>query len=212
MSTLRKAELSSQLRPAQFFPAGLPRGFVRLVYSLGYGENEWLDSPIAAPPNTGTRQFWELFYSCVHRNLFARAVPPRFYISRTSAAPRMRNKLELLERLQDQGVWLVDASIAALYLPGRPKPSPAHIESVLQASWDSYAERVVAEASPDAILCVGYGVARALSARLDRSRIPWSAVPQPNARISTAEHLRAFAAYGAVCNNPSEIRNVSFAG
>src|SRR5437773_10224347 len=29
----------------------VPRGFVRLVYCLGYGENGLLNRPIAAPPN-----------------------------------------------------------------------------------------------------------------------------------------------------------------
>lgn len=45
----------------------LPRGFVRLVYCLGYGENELLDRPIIEPKNSGTPQYWKLFFSCVNQ-------------------------------------------------------------------------------------------------------------------------------------------------
>src|SRR5439155_983736 len=35
-------------------PPDLPRGFVRLVYCLGYGENRLLNRSIESPANTGT--------------------------------------------------------------------------------------------------------------------------------------------------------------
>jgi hypothetical protein len=43
----------------------LPRGFVRLVYCLAYGENELLDEAIES--NKGTPQFWKIFFSCLTR-------------------------------------------------------------------------------------------------------------------------------------------------
>lgn len=46
-------------------PSGIPTSFVRLVYCLGYGENDILDRRIAEPPNAGTPQFWRIFASCV---------------------------------------------------------------------------------------------------------------------------------------------------
>src|SRR5271166_1129220 len=56
-------ELRRSLRPTVELPKGVPRGFVRLVYCLGYGENELLDERIAK--NSGTAQFWKIFKSCV---------------------------------------------------------------------------------------------------------------------------------------------------
>lgn len=54
-------------------PVDLPPGFVRLVYCLGYGENHLLSCPITTPANTGTPQFWKIFYSCVHPALTTRS-------------------------------------------------------------------------------------------------------------------------------------------
>jgi hypothetical protein len=200
------SELTAELRPATMLPSDLPRGFVRLVYCLGYGENAWLESPITSPRNNGKRQFWEIFYSCVHQVSTRTAFHP-IHKSRTVSAIRMQNKIDLLHKLQDLGVWLVDASIAALDSPGQAKPSPSRMMAVLHASWDAYVERLVGDSGALAVLCVGCGVAGALKTRLSRLGVPWSAVPQPNARISTAEHLRAFAAYGAVCKDPNQIRS-----
>ena len=64
--TLRE-ELDCQLKPHPLLPSDLPRGYVRLVYSLGYGEDDLLDHPIQGPRNSGTPQFWKLFYACTSR-------------------------------------------------------------------------------------------------------------------------------------------------
>lgn len=52
--------------PTSFVPSDVPRGFVRLVYCLGYGENWLLNHPINNPSNTGTLQFWKIFYRCIN--------------------------------------------------------------------------------------------------------------------------------------------------
>ena len=96
-------------------PAGVPMSFVRLVYCLGYGENDILDRRIMEPRNGGTPQYWGIFASCLDG-------PPRpgdFIATLGSSAPshvRIANKLAL-PRLRDAGVWLLDASPAALLGP-----------------------------------------------------------------------------------------------
>ncbi len=202
------SELASELRPAAGGPPGLPRGFVRLVYSLGYGENESLTRPIDSPPNKGTPQFWKIFQNCV-RQPHERS--DHAAVQRTGnpdSRSRIAAKLRVLTQLRERGVWLVDASIAALYLPGRPKPAARVREAVLQASWDSYTSRVVQSAEPEALLCIGVGVMRALGSRLDRLGIPWSGVHQPQAHLSSAEHDRILDTYAQVCSRPSSITSV----
>lgn len=171
----------------------IPRGFVRLVYCLGYGENELLDRPVITPRNSGTRQFWQIFYSCVNRvHSYADFAP----LQRQTPFPeRIRNKLILLRRLKESGVWLVDTSLAALYLPGQIKPAAAVVETALCISWDAYVAQAVREASPSHIVCVGRGVARYLGKRLFGLGVPVTVVPQPNARLSSPEHLEAFNHY-----------------
>ena len=114
-------------------PPDLPRGFVRLVYCLGYGENRLLNRPIESPANTGTPQFWKIFYSCANATAINSDFAP-IQTSATSPTQRILNKLVLLRRLRELGVWLLDTSLAALYLPGRPKTDPATLEACCRSA------------------------------------------------------------------------------
>ena len=189
-------ELGRKISLPASAPPDLPRGFVRLVYCLGYGENRLLNRPIVTPPNTGTPQFWKIFYSCVNP-----ADQPADFAglqSSTAVAERVANKLGVLQRLRDRGVWLLDASIAALYSPNRPKPAPLLVETCLQVSWDYHVGQVVEAASPTHIICIGRGVARALGDRLARLGVRLTVLPQPNARLSSAEQAESLRTYHEV--------------
>lgn len=204
----RVAELSHALRPSSALPPEVPRGFVRLVYSLGYGENGFMDRGVTSPPNSGTPQYWKIFQSCV-----ASPGTPVDYsavqVSRNrEPVARLRAKVGVLERLKERGIWLVDASVAALYLPGEAKPSARVREAVLQTSWDAYTRSVVESAGPEAILCIGVGVARALRGRLDRLGIPWGGVHQPQAHLSSDVHSAIHVLYGSVCNDPRRVKSI----
>lgn len=198
------SELAHALRPSLDVPPDLPKGFVRLVYCLGYGENGLLDAPIAGTRNSGTPQFWKIFASCL-KPVASNDDFAGILASRTLQPDRLVNKLALLYYLKARGIWLVDASIAALYAPGRPKLPPNRMLDVLYASWDGYVCSVIEEANPQAIICIGLGVAGALRTRLISLGIPWTAVPQPNARLSTAQHLDVFRTYYRICEQPEAI-------
>jgi hypothetical protein len=170
---------------------GVPRGFVRLVYCLGYGENALLDQDINTPKNSGTPQYWKLFYSCVHRVKANEDFAPVLK-AQTRLAERIQNKLALLRELREAGVWLVDTSLAALFRPGGKKPSPELREKCLQTSWDRYVRQVVLNAKPSQIVCIGKGVAKALGDRLSSLRIPVTVVPQPNARRPSMSPAQVF--------------------
>lgn len=100
------------------------------MYCLGYGENRLLNQSIESPANTGTPQFWKIFYSCANPITANSDFAP--IQASTSPAQRIANKIRLLNTLQDLGVWLLDASLAALYLPGRPKTDPTTLEACLR--------------------------------------------------------------------------------
>jgi hypothetical protein len=185
-------------------PPDLPRGFVRLVYCLGYGENRLLNRPIESPANTGTPQFWKIFYSCANTVATNSDFGP-IQTSTTSPAQRIANKLVLLRRLRELGVWLLDTSLAALYLPGRPKTGPATLEACLQVGWDHHVRHVVEAAAPSHIVCIGKGVARALGKRLSDVGVRVTVVPQPNARLASADHHESFRTYYRVVREASEL-------
>jgi hypothetical protein len=188
-------ELTRTLTLPSSAPRDIPRGFVRLVYCLGYGENGLLSQPISKNP--GTPQFWKIFFSCVN------AIGPNSSFSAILASTfverRIANKISLLKQLREQGVWLVDTSLAALYgLPGpegRKKPSSSILRVCLQASWDLHVRGVVENAAPSHIVCVGRGVAKALRSRLGSIKAKIAEVPQPNAHLTKEEHHQSFQTY-----------------
>jgi len=167
--------------------------FIRHIYCLGYGEPKLLNRPIQDPKNSGSWQFWKVLYSCVNRVHAKEDFGPMQYCTRFPE--RIRNKLALLRRLQKKGVWLVDASLAALYFPGRPKPKPPIVQECIQTSWDMYVGQVIRTAKPSHIVCVGKGVAQSLKDRLSGLGVPRTEVPQPNARLSLTKHFKVFQQY-----------------
>jgi len=118
--------------------------------------NRLLDRSIESPANTGTPQFWKIFYSCVNRVTTNKDFAP--IQASTSPAQRITNKITLLKTLQERGVWLLDASLAALYLPGRPKTDPGISEASIQLCWDHHVRGVIEAATPGSYRCVGKGL------------------------------------------------------
>jgi hypothetical protein len=205
-----EAELQGTIKALDSIPKSIPRSFVKFVYCLGYGESELLSGPVKSNP--GTVHFWKIFHSCLNsvnqKEDFASLLK-----ARTSLPERLDNKLRLLERMKVEGIWLVDASIVALYQRGSPKPRTTLYNQVLKSSWKEYVCSLIEEARPDGILCVGFAVARALKTELDKLRsergIKWGVVKQPNARLSSTEHLCIFDAYHRVSNKPKHARALS---
>jgi hypothetical protein len=175
-------------------PADLPRGFVRLVYCLGYGEPQLLNRPIHSPRNAGTPQFWEIFYSCANSIRTNGDFAP-ILKETTSSRERVANKLALLRRLRDLGVWLLDASPAALYVPGGRKPSSSTLVKCLQVGWDCHVRQLIATAEPSHIVCVGRGVAGALRDGLSKTDARVTVLAQPNAHLPAAEHHKSHLTY-----------------
>lgn len=186
-------------------PKDLPRGFVRFVYCLGYGENNLLDKCIESNP--GTPSFWKIFYSCVNPITSNASFAPVLKATTKLLKDRIGNKLGLLQQMKDQDIWLVDASISALFHPGRPKPAVDY-KQVLQTSWKEHVRSTIEEWRPEGILCIGYGVARTLKDQLDELQIPWGVVPQPGARLPSEEHLRVFKKYREVAEEPFHVRSL----
>lgn len=177
-----------------------PQSFVRLVYCLGYGENYLLQNPIGNPKNGGTPQFWQVFHSCVNRVNCNEDFTTIQKTRTPDLCQRIQNKLQLLDTLKQKGIWLVDGSLAALYLPGRPKPSPKMREQALQTSWDCYVGQQVVQAKPEQIICIGNGVQRSLDLRLQEvCWCPITPIKQPNARMSAQERLQTFKKYFEIC-------------
>jgi hypothetical protein len=113
---------------------------------------------------------------------------------------RLQNKIHLLKNLRAKGIWLVDASIVAVYGNGVNVSRKSRTE-VLRKSWKSYTKQVVTSANPERVICVGKGVAKVVETDL-QALFPsrYEVIPQPNARLSSKEHMANFQRYNEICN------------
>ena len=173
---------------------GYPEQYARFVYCLGYGEKQ-LTNSANHPKRDGTPQFWKIFFSCCNPISSAEDFHP--ILGKTPASQRVRNKIETLERMKRQGVWLVDASIVALYKDGKKMP---RMFDALEESWRSYTRDIVIAAQPEHVICIGKGVARVVEADL-KKHFPsaYTVLDQPNAFLSSAEHFENYQTYSRIC-------------
>jgi len=174
---------------------GCPTNYVRLVYCLGYGEKDL----VKLTANSGTPQYWKIFAACVNQNFYSEV--GKILISKTpNFNQRLHNKISLLEKLKEKGIWLVDASIVALY-NDTIKPPPKIMTDVLRISWEQHVSKVIHEAKLDKIIVIGKGVSKDLEDELEKTNIHVDVQPQPNARLSKKELGKTHERYYELCNS-----------
>ena len=172
-----------------------PTGYVKLVYCLGYGEKDIVN----VPTNRGTPQFWKIFVSCLNQNFDSEG--KKILLSQTPEfLQRIRNKISVLEQLKEKGVWLVDASIVALYNDTK-KPDPDMIERIIKISWKSYVSKVIQDANPEKIIVIGKGVHKILERELRQTNIPIHVQSQPQGIRSKEGLMQSFEKYYELCND-----------
>jgi hypothetical protein len=195
----RAAELAAAVPLGVFGHAAAPTPFVRLVYCLGYGERDLVQGRVQ--PNFGTPQFWKLLAAGVDPALSAQVVER----TQPDLMSRLAAKLQVLEALKAQGVWLLDACPVALYAASQPKPRVAVLAQAMELAWATYTRAALVEAAPRAVMIVGKMVYAGIGDRIRAllgPRVPVQWMYQPQARRPAAEHaagierLRALVAGG----------------
>lgn len=173
---------------------GYPTQYARFVYCLGYGE-KYLTNSQLHPKRDGTPQFWKIFFSCNNPISSLQDFSP--ILGQTNPRQRLMNKIKLLKDLKAKGIWLVDASIVALYREGEKMPN---MFQALEVSWRSYTREVVTTANPEHVICIGKGVASVVESDLKRHfHNKYSVIAQPNAFLSSEEHMENFKKYSKIC-------------
>jgi hypothetical protein len=176
----------AETRSCVLQPDGVETGFVRFVYCLGGGEPQLVTPPIS--PNPGTSQFWKLFHDTVYGpDSSYRPVTKK---GEPNAACRVENKLELLKKMRDSGIWLVDASISALYRASQPLAQGKAYKAVLQVCWESYVADAVCGAAASRVAIIGKQVDSAIGSLVRRDlgiNVQVDVLKQPNARMSSEE-------------------------
>lgn len=118
-------KLGDFFRPEDELP---PNEYVALVYCLGYGENQLLTKPQQHRESVGkvTWQFWDIFGRLTHRGK-----QPR--VGHGTPEKRVKWKIDTLSQLKSCGVWLLDASVHAIYLGERKTSSNEYLPETAHA-------------------------------------------------------------------------------
>ncbi|HIJ82800.1 MAG TPA: hypothetical protein HPQ00_01180 [Magnetococcales bacterium] len=162
-----------------------PSKYARFVYCLAYGENTLIKNG-EPMKNTGTYQYWKLFYSCVNKVQTNACFHP-ILKENTTDKQRILNKIDLLNTLKMRGIWLVDASIVALYKKGK---KPPELSDAIRLSWDNYTRQVVDTANPKHVIVIGKGVGNIVASGLTKGK--YTIIKQPNAHLKSEENNKNF--------------------
>jgi len=184
------------LRPDSSLPDNYPNHFVRFVYCLGYGEDHLLSNPIRKNP--GTFQYWKIFYSClndVKKNNYD-------FSSILKTGPsdnntRVKNKINLLSSLKDNGIWLVDASIVGI----NNEKKLVNRKKIIELCWNNYIGDLIKITKPQQVIIIGKTVTDVVGNNLNKIPIKWSWRFQPQAHKQSSVHHEAFEHYFSVCNS-----------
>jgi len=174
-----------------------PLPFVRFVYCLGYGENELLIRVRADRRNAGTPQYWKIFSSCVAESEDHLGFDKVLKTGTPSLSLRLRNKVNILRKLKKKGVWLLDASIVGLY--GSGEKDYKVTERILEICWRNYISDIMEETNPKHIIVIGKRVGGILNRKLRRLTIPFTVIPQPQARGTSEWQLENYRKYQRLC-------------
>jgi hypothetical protein len=192
--------------PKKYSLEGYPKNYVRFVYCLAYGEKQ-LTQNSNHPKGDGTPQFWKLFYSCINRvnsNSDFSPLMKTNLMKTNSYDDRISRKIELLKSLKEKGVWLVDASIVALYKPGNrdPKTEPHKIKNmkgILKTSWNCYTRYVVEQSKPKCVICIGNDVDSCIDLGSE-FKGHYEAIFQPNSHLRSEEHIANYQRCFDICS------------
>ena len=156
-----------------------PLNYSRFIYCLGYGENKILEKEIQR--NNGTPQFWKIFYSLFKNISTEKENVNVLKTASRNIESRLENKINLLEKMKKNGIWLQDASPVALYKNGKKPPIKIY-KAILESSWNKYLLPQIKSEKPDLILIIGKGVHDALETFIKNEglekKVDWVHQPQ----------------------------------
>lgn len=144
-----------------------PRNVVDFVYCLGQ--------------DTGKIQFWKILSAAVGQFDFS-----KLRLKNVSFDERTKHRIEILIEMKKRGIWLVDASIFALY-PKKGSNNIKNREKIMIECWEKYIGNVVVNESPKKVLFIGKEVWNALEPKLPKN-ISRDWIYQPQAHIVGGYH------------------------
>jgi hypothetical protein len=168
--------------------------FVKFVYCLANGEKTLAPE---VSRNVGTSQYWKIFFSCVNKIATNRDFGP--ILRSTPDRKRIENKITLLNRMRENGIWLVDASVVSINHIKNPKIKTR----ILRNSWNGYTGPLIESLHPKPrhIIVigkfVGYSLLREIAALNVEDCIT---LPQPQAHLRSPGYFPFYKTYYQKCS------------
>jgi hypothetical protein len=170
------------------FPKGSNQ-YTKFIYCLGHGEPELLSSP---PEIIGrTPQFWKIFYGLFH-DLSLEKNTQNIPILKTHTLDlntRLTEKVKLLQRMKDNGIWLLDASPVAI-AGNTPCTRRCYYRAMLKISAKEYLKPLIDDMQPERVLIIGKEVEKAIQPILNL-RDSFT-IPQPTAFLRAEAKTKLF--------------------
>ena len=141
-----EAKVRSFLRPNASLP---PDSFVRLVYCLAYGESELLSRQRPHISNPGTLSYWDIFGRVAFRS------PQPRREDGAEFKDRMRWKVDTLRALYKMGIWLLDASVHAIYLRNKVRLPLAIQQELHKQWWEGYGRFLMRDCESSKVWVIG---------------------------------------------------------
>ena len=138
------------------------------------------------------------FSSCVAENENDLGFHAILKTKTPSSIQRLRNKIKVLQEMKEKGIWLSDASIVGLY--GSGKKNQNFVETILEICWKNHITNTILESNPRRIIVIGKRVGNILNPKLQKLRIPFTIIPQPQARGTSQWQLENYKKYQRICS------------
>lgn len=176
-----------------------PQEYVKFVYCLGYGENDLFRKPISE--NKGTWQFWRIFYSCMNKVSTNSDLEENSVLKKVTKSfeERLKNKVNLLCKLKDRGIWLVDASIVGI----DGKNHSANKDEIIKMSWEHYIKGLLLSLpSLKHIIIIGKRVEKCIKKDIKGDKlvsIPFTRIYQPQGCREKGMFLKELKKVSQIC-------------
>jgi hypothetical protein len=140
----------SKIRPFIKSKAALPPNhFTRFVYCLGYGESESLIPEVPQISNMGTPTYWDIFGRVAFR------CPQPRRDKGANFKDRLRWKVDTLREVYRMGIWLLDASVHAIYRRNEARLPIGIQEKLHKQWWTGYGKYLVASCGSPKVWVIG---------------------------------------------------------
>ena len=153
-----------------------PDQYVRLIYCIAYGEPRLVTNGKPDVAVGGTPDFWNIFGKCARMG--GHPEPDDSFVN------RIQWKLRTLRTLYKSGVWLLDASVHAIYRRFNQRLAPEAAAILHRQWWENYGQWLLGTLDDPAVFVIGKTVFEHLSQLPEWNFTNWIYQPRYDSHLN----------------------------